>query len=726
MVRNLFALTLCTIFLSAHGQRRLSPATRMLVAEYENLVARHAPASDRDHLQHRYDLLTLNGTAYGQVVLLVDDACFNAAALENLGARIGSHGRGYITALVPVQHLRLAGDLPGVRQVHTAADADPWLEHSRRDTRSDSVNLGLGGLDQAYMGQGVVVAVIDWGFDYTHPVFRNADQSGLRISRAWDQNKQAGPAPAGYTYGTEYNGAAELLAAQADTVYVFGPLSHGTHVAGIAAGNGAGTTHVGMAPDAELILISLRRTDASFIDAIHYVAEHAAQVGKPFVVNMSFGGHLGPHDGTDPRNVAMDQLIGPGRVFVGSAGNNGTGNFHLMRDATPGPDTLRTTVAFGSHAEHWGQTIPVWGATGGSFALRVRLLNGSNQELHASPWYHTADEPSVNDTVLVTGASLITRIETEAASPWNGKPNMLLKLRRTGSAKVVLEVASPAGGLHLWNVMELQNRTTNWSTAFTSEVPGTVAGDNNYGVAEPAGVGPSVITCASHRAEQFSGGGEMLFGYLSNFSSRGPTVDGRTKPDISAPGEQVRSAVSRFDPGQANAPQTVEFEGHAYPFQTFSGTSMSGPAVAGVVALMLQAEPTLDAVQVKSILRATARLDQRTGPIGPEGTLSWGWGKVNALAAVLAARAIVSTPEIDAEPDDVTVYPNPTDGDLRIGGMDVLRVRLHSATGAMVLEQGVVPGAGDVLVTMSGLPAGVYLAEITGRARTVFRRVVLR
>jgi subtilisin family serine protease len=303
---------------------------------------------------------------------------------------------------------------------------------------------------------------------------------------------------------------------------------------------------------------------------------------------------------------------------------------------------------------------------------------------------------------------------------------MLLKLRRTGSAKVVLEVASPAGGLHLWNVMELQNRTTNWSTAFTSEVPGTVAGDNNYGVAEPAGVGPSVITCASHRAEQFSGGGEMLFGYLSNFSSRGPTVDGRTKPDISAPGEQVRSAVSRFDPGQANAPQTVEFEGHAYPFQTFSGTSMSGPAVAGVVALMLQAEPTLDAVQVKSILRTTARLDQRTGPIGPEGTLSWGWGKVNALAAVLAARAIVSTPEIDAEPDDVTVYPNPTDGDLRIDGMEALRVRLHSATGAMVLEQGVVPGAGDVVVTMSGLPAGVYLAEITGRARTVFRRVVLR
>src|SRR5690606_28301109 len=150
-----------------------------------------------------------------------------------------------------------------------------------------------------------IIAVIDWGFDYTHPTFYDSTLTDLRLVRAWDQNKLSGPAPEGFSFGTEYKGKDELLAAGDDTLYVFGPGSHGTHVAGIAGGTGGGSVHVGAAPEAELIFISLRRDAPSFTDALQYVTNYAESVNKPYVINMSFGSHLGPHDGSYLKNVAI-------------------------------------------------------------------------------------------------------------------------------------------------------------------------------------------------------------------------------------------------------------------------------------------------------------------------------------------------------------------------------------------------------------------------------------
>ncbi len=714
------------LLISAHGQAGLSTGTRLMRSDMKAAIT----SGDRAAIglsAQLHDLQYQNGTWYVNAVALVDELLLDEGLLADMDVHINSRMADMYTLRFPLDRLAELTTIPGLRYLSTGTMVSPELQHSRIDTRVDSVNAGLGGLPMGYTGNGVVIAVIDWGFDYTHPVFRDSSFTGLRISKAWDQNKTSGPAPAGFDYGAEYSGMQELLAAREDTLYVFGPGSHGTHVAGIAAGNGAGTASIGMAPDAELVLISLLRTDAGFIDAINYIRDHAESVGKPFVVNMSFGSHLGPHDGTMPREVAMDQMSGFGRVFVGSAGNNGTGVFHLKHTFSGPEDTLRTVVNFGTADGVWGQAVPIWGATGSSFHLSLRTVDNNNALIHETDVYFTGDDPLVNDTVVLTaGDTIFVRIAGEAASPFNGKPNALVEVRRTVSRKLVLQVTAEQGEVHLWNVMRMPNRYTNWGVDLGGNYPGALSGDNQYGMGEPAGVANSVITCASHRAGQFSTGGIPLYGGLSGFTSRGPTVDGRTKPDICAPGQVVRSSVNSFDPAYENAAQTVEFEGLEYPFASFSGTSMSAPAVTGIVALMLQANPWLGAADVKQILRETARLDDHTGEIGPEGDLAWGWGKVDALAAVLAASAVVSTPEISVEPDDVRLYPNPANDMVQVTGLKVRHVRVFSLSGQLVLDHTTAnyDGSSVTSFSLSSIPSGAYLVELASDERTVYRRLV--
>jgi len=108
---------------------------------------------------------------------------------------------------------------------------------------------------------------------------------------------------------------------------------HGTHVAGTAAGNGnAGNspgTFSGMAPEADLVVVKATRDDdgsfssTDIINALAFVQQRAADLNEPFVINLSLGGHLGPHDGTDPEERAIDNIV-----------NSGTGRASAWRRAT--------------------------------------------------------------------------------------------------------------------------------------------------------------------------------------------------------------------------------------------------------------------------------------------------------------------------------------------------------------------------------------------------------
>jgi len=712
------------------GQAQLSAGTKRFLRENSAGETGALPART---LAERYDLLPWEGQDLAVGVAAKVSADFDPTGLLHEGVRMDSWVGDIRTFRVPLRKLDAFLHHPGLIYADISETASPDLQLSLPSTRADSVQQGLGGLLRAYRGQGVVIAVIDWGFDYTHPNFYDSTLTEMRLSRAWDQNKRSGPPPQGYSFGTEYVGREALLAAGSDTLYTFGPTSHGTHVAGIAGGSSAGTPYLGAAPESELVFISLRRDAPSLIDAYTYIRDYAASVGKPFVVNMSFGLHTGPHDGNLLPSLAIDDMAGPGRVFVASAGNNGSAAFHIDQDFSASPDdTLRTVVGFGNVADYFGQTLSLWGSPQSTFSAALLLANNANNTVFQTPFYFTGDEPSLDTVFLVNGDTLRLILESLAEDFLSGRPHIQMEVRNRTGMKVVLLLRSEDSHVHAWNTMRLNIRYTNWGVAFGNNFPGARAGDIHYGIGEPGGCGRETITVGSYQAEQFFPNGSPWLGNLSGFSSRGPTVDGRTKPEITSTGQSVNSSINSFDTNETSGfSTTVNFQGRVYPFKAYSGTSMSGPMVAGIVALMLEANPQLSAAEAKAILQSTARSDSFTGAIGPEGNNTWGWGKANALAAVLAAEALTRMEQSRVlTPSPFILYPNPAAGLCHLGLPEgtwpaPVRASLFSLEGKVLRHWDFGPGAAAMTLSLDGLPAGMHLLRLETDGQLFLHRLLV-
>jgi subtilisin family serine protease len=507
----------------------------------------------------------------------------------------------------------------------------------------------------------VLIGVTDWGFDYTHPVFYDTLLQTNRIFAAWDQFKTNGPAPNGFSYGTEYATPSSLLAAGSDTSNIYSYGTHGTHVAGIAGGAGANTAYRGVAYDAQFLFVTFLVDEGAVLDAWQWMYQKALAADKRLVINMSWGlYHFGTLDGTSLLSQAIDAFSNLGVVFVNSGGNNGAVNFHLKK--TFNNDLLKSRIEFYDYSANpnmWGQSIHAWGEAGQAFENGLIITNSSNVLLAETPFYSTATTSSYIDTFLVVNQDTIWyNISADAAHPLNGKPQMRLRVKNTNTAlRVQLKSQANAGTVHYWNVTELTNDVGNWGMDFLAAGAGTTAGDNQNGISEPS-CADQVISVAAYATQYATNSGSLVGGALANFSSRGPRYDGAMKPDIAAPGVAIASAVSSFTDANYTSVGNTSFNNTTYHFAKFSGTSMASPMVAGVVALMLEANPYLSASQIKEIIMNTARQDNYTGVIPAGGSPLWGAGKVNAYAAVKLAlqtlgtqNALVST--------DWNVYPNP-------------------------------------------------------------------
>lgn len=151
-------------------------------------------------------------------------------------------------------------------------------------------------------------------------------------------------------------------------------------------------------------------------------------------------------------------------------------------------------------------------------------------------------------------------------------------------------------------------------------------------VAAAGNAGPGASTIGSPGAAEraITVGAVDKQKHLASYSSRGPTVDGRAKPDLVAPGTAI---VSTIPPASTTSIVRLASGNPDVYYGPLSGTSMSAPHVAGVVALMLEANPALAPVDVKRILVETA---QDLGAPGRDDAT--GAGFVNAIAATQVAR----------------------------------------------------------------------------------------
>lgn len=652
----------CTLLLSianlSWAAPKMSNSDRQEIEQIQSVLLRSKGAVNPE-LAKKYPIYNIDGRWYLSM-LAKSNAQFTAEELVWQRILFTEPLQQFLSVKIPLQKLSCIQELKGLEYLEIAGKINPNLDKAIKDLRADSVHHGYG-LPQGYTGKNVLIGVTDWGFDYTHPVFYDTLLQTNRIFAAWDQFKTNGPAPNGFSYGTEYATPSSLLAAGSDTSNIYSYGTHGTHVAGIAGGAGANTAYRGVAYDAQFLFVTFLVDEGAVLDAWQWMYQKALAADKRLVINMSWGlYHFGTLDGTSLLSQAIDAFSNLGVVFVNSGGNNGAVNFHLKKSFNN--DLLKSRIEFYDYSANpnmWGQSIHAWGEAGQAFENGLIITNSSNVLLAETPFYSTATTSSYIDTFLVVNQdTILYNISADAAHPLNGKPQMRLRVKNTNTAlRVQLKSQANAGTVHYWNVTELTNDVGNWGMDFLAAGAGTTAGDNQNGISEPS-CADQVISVAAYATQYATNSGSLVGGALANFSSRGPRYDGAMKPDIAAPGVAIASAVSSFTDANYTSVGNTSFNNTTYHFAKFSGTSMASPMVAGVVALMLEANPYLSASQIKEIIMNTARQDNYTGVIPTGGSPLWGAGKVNAYAAVKLAlqtlgtqNALVST--------DWNVYPNP-------------------------------------------------------------------
>lgn len=689
------------------------PSTQRL--DWENLsTILKQPNIDFSSLMsnNTYAIYTINHKQYISLYG-IEKSGANWAQLASKGCIIGKKTGNIRTIKVPLSSFSTINFSDFYSYIEFPSKAQPHLDKAVKDTKADSVQKGIN-LPRAFTGKNVYIGITDWGFDYTHPMFYDTLLQTTRVKAAWDQFKQSGTTPATFNYGVEYNTPAELLAAGSDTANIYSYNTHGSHVAGIAGGSGAGLNYRGFAFESEFLFCTFLVDAASVIDGFNWMHEKAIADGKRLVINMSWGlYYMGTLDGNSLLSQALQSLSDQGVVFVSSAGNNGNVNFHIKKQfANNHFDTRINFYDYNANPNTWGQSVTMWGEENNDFGVQLKIYAANGTLLASSDTISTATISSYIDSSFIIGTdTILFNVAGEHNHPLNNRPNLRLRVQNKNTTyATVLSSFASSGTVHYWNVTELITGVGNWGMPFTTFGMNGLAGDANYSIGEPT-CAPSAISVGAYASSYHSPNGTLVGGGQATFTSIGPLYTEVMKPDISAPGVNVASSISSFTDAAYSSVASTTFNGTTYDFARFSGTSMSSPAVTGIVALILDANPYLMPDQIKAILKQTARLDQYTGTITAPGDTRWGMGKVNALAAILLALNTISIDEI-ATNDWFVLYPNPTVNTIELfvpTEKKLNKINIYSATGILVYSQ----STGDISTTIncSLFAPGNYIVE---------------
>ena len=543
------------------------------------------------------------------------------------------------TGLFPVKAASKIESIEGISRISVSLRQQTDNDESRNQTRVVLTGDSLwqeNGLNQAYDGSGVVVGVIDIGFDFTHPAFYSdpEDPNSSRIMRVWNQNL-AGRGTEEYDYGVEYTTASAIHAAQHDRTGGY----HATHVAGTAAGGGAGTQFQGMAPGSELVFVSTDGSQSSILDGIAYIRSYARSESKPCAINISMGSPIGPHDGQSDFNVAIDELTDSdpdGFLIAASAGNDGDNPLHVEADLAPG-ESRSTVVEMDDPSMTY---VDIWSAPEEDFSVSVFLIDGQGSILDENAATFST-QGSYPQPVPISPERTSTVRAYPDMNERTGKTNIMLQINASQAITDGYEVGiqfqassqTDSAHLHAWV------NGGSFSNPFP-ENPEWISGNTDYTFSSSTASSRNVIGVAAYTSRQGWNGNLFTYneiGDISGFSSRGPLIGGAIKPDIAAPGEVVISAANSFLSGYADylLAEETTINGKQYPWLIAQGTSMATPAVTGIMALLLQQNPHININEVKSLLEETAIRDEFTGT-GASKDATWGYGKIDALAALQA------------------------------------------------------------------------------------------
>ncbi len=507
--------------------------------------------------------------------------------------------------------------------------------------RREACVTALQAQNPALTGRGVLVAIIDSGIDYRHPDFRNEDGS-TRIVALWDQTagtpgrvmpeqgtegltevqsdngmSYGNVPPEGYLDGVLYTRERIDAALRGEQRAEGGSLvpeedlsGHGTHVAGIAAGNGraSGGRYRGVAYESDLLVVKLGGIQSdpfpqttNLMAAVDFCVRYAAKDGRPLSINLSFGNNAGAHDGQSLLETYLDTVALYGRTCICI----GTGN----------------NAALGWHAG---------GGIGTSEVERLLSVAPTETELRMGLWLSSLDEMELS---MISPEGTIRRVplgERNAGTAIKGYPTASGIVLRFGEfvAEVFIGEATPYRMLREIGItLRREGSVTEGGTWRIRLRPMRIL-DGTYDIWIVGGVQSSAtrflqatpertltIPSTARRPIAVAAYDGRTDG-IANFSGRGyprgeTASDGGIKPDVAAPGVEIVSCA----PGGG--------------YTTKTGTSMATPFVTGCAALLMQwgivegNDPYLYGERLKSFLIRGAK-ELPALPEIPNPYVGWG------------------------------------------------------------------------------------------------------
>lgn len=404
-------------------------------------------------------------------------------------------------------------------------------------------------------GNGVLIAVIDSGIDYAHPDFRNDDGS-TRIVELWDQTL-------GTFFDSETINEALAQPTEADRYRIVPSRDvsgHGTHVAGICAGNGRASDgqNRGVAPESPLLIIKLGAADTNgfphtteLMRAVDYSLRKAFSLQMPVAVNISFGSNYGSHDGTSLLETYLNDVSSYWKsVIVTGAGNEGNSRTHVsgsfLQSSTGAYPPQVVQFSVGEYET--GLNIQIWKSYSDRADYALRHPNGSVvgpfQEIPGSLQF------------TIGGTKLL--VYYGEPGPYSASQEIYLDF-------IPRENYIDAG---IWEIILTPKTVV--SGRFDLWMPGQSVLNARTGFLYPTE--NTTLTIPSTAAKVLSVGAyDSASSSYAPFSGRGYTREtDQVKPDLAAPGVDILSAAS----------------GGGYTVK--SGTSMAVPFVTGAAALLME------------------------------------------------------------------------------------------------------------------------------------------
>lgn len=520
-------------------------------------------------------------------------------------------------------------------QVTILNTAHAQKPHEYTFDESYGVRSALTYLPDSLTGKGVLVGVIDQGIDFNHINFLdpNTNQTRVKYACSFLENK--------YSEARTPEDIAKLVP--------YNTIEHGTHVTGIAAGSYAADGYQGIAPEATLLLADMDLKDAAITQSIKNIFAAADSLDMPLVLNMSIAPQgrmptpLTFYDGYHPQNLLCEELTAngtkPGRIIVVSSNNSG----NMVRKFS------EATIGAEGKARFMMETIS--GDIDNILSFDFKALKSDSLDIRVFFYDNIAkkevtegikddmgeplDPSTINDylTVEVDSLSPIVRYNLETL-PYTYGENIVPCIEIAGAEGTELHI--------LKNVISTDDDYFTPSVLINDGYPNRLA-------MTPAVI--SVGNCDTHQE-----------GWpLRVTSSFGINKEGGKIPDVAAPGSGIISSGRYYNPNdsvQIHGQREVTMADgstQAINWLTLTGTSQAAPLMTGIIALMLQYDPTLTVNRVRELLHSTNDWTEvcDNAPSGPDQA---GHGILNTKALFEALMGPTAIDAINDAAADNTLY----------------------------------------------------------------------